>query len=75
MGRGTLLAHASTDQDKHDINRYIRIKKRFENMNYDMKRKMMRRIVKLAIGKNTFEVSYTGRVGWSGRRICAADHA
>ena len=27
---------------------------------------MMRRIVKLAIGKNTFEVSYTGRVGWSG---------
>ena len=66
IGRGTLLLRASDEADTHSINEYIRNKERLKKLTIPQKQKMVRWIVRSSIGKNTFEVSYTGRVRWSG---------
>lgn len=66
IGRGTLLLRASDEADAHSINVYLRNKERLKKMTILKKQKMVRWIVRSSIGKNTFEVSYTGRVRWSG---------
>ena len=66
IGRGVLLLRASDAEDSHSINEYLRNKERLQKLTLSQKQKMVRWIVRSAIGKNTFEVSYTGRVRWSG---------
>ena len=66
IGRGTLLIRASDEADSQSINEYLRNRERLQKMTLPKKQKMVRWIVRSAIGKNTFEVSYTGRVRWSG---------
>lgn len=66
LGRGTLILRASDEEDSHGINEYLRNRERLQKLPFSKKQKMVRWIVRSAIGKNTFEVSYTGRVRWSG---------
>ena len=66
LGRGTLLLYASDEQDAHLINHYLEVCQYMEDKTFKQKQRLMRKVVKSTIGKNTFEVSYTGRVKWNG---------
>ena len=69
IGRGTLLLRASDEADSQSINEYLRNMERLQKMTLPQKQKMVRWIVRSAIGKNTFEVSYTGRVRTQKRSV------
>ena len=64
--RGQLVIGADDQNDILTINEHIRNEKRIQAMTLSQKRDHMRRVILDGVGKNTFEVSYTGRVQWSG---------
>ena len=66
IGRGSLILRADDQNDLITVNAHIENEKKIASMTLDKKRDYMRRAVKEAIGVNTFEVSYTGRVAWGG---------
>jgi len=66
ISRGALIIRADDDNDRQTVNAHIRTEKRIQSMPLPRKVDTMRSVVLDAIGKNTYEVSYTGRVPWSG---------
>ena len=66
IGRGILIIQADDANDTLTVNRHIENEARIKYMSFAEKRRYMRSEVLDGIGKNTFEVSYTGRVDWSG---------
>ncbi|MBR5731781.1 MAG: hypothetical protein IKX89_07525 [Firmicutes bacterium] len=66
IGRGILILNADDASDTLTVNRHIENESRIKSMTLAEKRRFMRREVLDGIGKNTFEVSYTGHVDWSG---------
>ncbi len=66
IARGSLILRADDANDLLTINEHIRNEKRLRGMKLSEKRKYMRQVILGGIGVNTFEVSYTGRVPWSG---------
>ena len=64
--RGKLIIGADEANDVLTINEHIRNEKQIRNMPLSQKHVHMRKAVLDGIGTNTFEVSYTGRVLWSG---------
>ncbi|MBP0972439.1 MAG: hypothetical protein J5851_00875 [Oscillospiraceae bacterium] len=66
ISRGRLILRGDDENDKLTVNRHIDDDKRIRKMTYAEKRNYMRQVLLDGIGKNTFEVSYTGRVPWSG---------
>jgi len=66
IARGSLLIRAGSSNDIRTINRHVRNEQAIRDMTLEKKREYMRRAILDGIGKNTFEVSYTGRVPWSG---------
>ncbi len=66
IARGTLILRADDANDLLTVNAHIRNEKRIRGMKISEKQKTMRQVILDGIGINTFEVSYTGRVPWSG---------
>ena len=66
VARGQLVIGADDQNDILTINEHIRNEKRIRDMSLSRKRDHMRKVILDGIGANTFEVSYTGRVQWSG---------
>ena len=66
MARGSLILRADDMNDLLTVNAHIRSENRIRDMKLSEKRKYMRQVILDGIGVNTFEVSYTGRVPWSG---------
>ena len=64
--RGKLIIGADDENDILTVNEHIRNEKRIRSMPLSQKHSHMRKAVLDGIGTNTFEVSYTGRVPWSG---------
>ena len=66
ISRGILIIRASDDNDVLTVNEHIRNERMIRGMTMDQKHAYMRKAVLDGIGKNTYEVGYTGRVPWSG---------
>ncbi len=66
IGRGTMILYASDEQDLLTVNAHIENEKAIRPLPLPEKQAYMRRVLLDGIGKNTFEVSYTGRVNWAG---------
>ena len=66
IARGSLLIRADDANDVRTINRHVRNEQAIRDMTIEEKREFMRKAILHGIGENTFEVSYTGRVPWSG---------
>ena len=66
IGRGQLIIRADDSNDVLTINKHVKNEKLIKNMTLAEKRSHMRKVVLDGIGDNTFEVSYTGKVAWSG---------
>lgn len=66
IARGQLIIGASVENDILTVNEHIRNEKLIRDMPLSKKHDHMRKALLKGIGKNTFEVSYTGRVPWSG---------
>ncbi len=66
IARGTLLLRADDASDIRTVNAHIRTDREIRNLSLAEKHERMRRALLEGIGRNTFEVSYTGRVPWSG---------
>ena len=66
ISRGILILRASDDNDMLTVNEHIRNERMIRGMTMAQKHEYMRKAVLDGIGKNTYEVSYTGRVPWSG---------
>ena len=66
ISRGTLILRADDANDVLSVNEHIRNERLIRDMTLPQKRAHMRKVILDGIGKNTFEVSYTGRVPWSG---------
>ena len=66
MARGTLILSADDSNDVLTVNRHVKNERLISGMGLSEKHDYMRREILDGIGKNTFEVSYTGRVSWSG---------
>ena len=66
VGRGILIIRADDSNDVLTINRHIRNEKLIKDLTLAEKHDHMRTEILDGIGENTFEVSYTGRVDWSG---------
>jgi len=66
IARGSLIIRADDPNDILTINRHVRNEQAIRSMTLEEKREYMRREILDGIGENTFEVSYTGRVPWSG---------
>ena len=66
ISRGILIIRASDDNDVLTVNEHIRNEKMIRGMTIAKKHEYMRKAILDGIGKNTYEVSYTGRVPWSG---------
>ena len=64
--RGQLIIGADDENDILTINEHIRNEKLIRGMDITGKRNHMQKVILNGIGTNTFEVSYTGRVPWSG---------
>ena len=64
--RGQLIIGADVEHDILTINEHIRNEKLIRDMTLSGKKKHMQKVILDGIGTNTFEVSYTGRVPWSG---------
>ena len=64
--RGKLIIGADDENDILTVNEHIRNEKRIRSMPLSQKHSHMRKAVLDGIGTNTFEVSYTGHVPWSG---------
>ena len=66
MARGTVIIRADNENDKLSVNTHISNEKLMKGMRLEQKRVHMRKELIKHIGQNTFEVSYTGRVPFSG---------
>ena len=66
MARGTLVIRADDANDLLTVNDHIRDDKRIRTMTLEEKQAYIQKVVLNGIGTNTFEVSYAGRVPWSG---------
>ena len=66
IARGKLIIGADDANDILTINAHIRNETVIRNMSLSRKHAYMRNVILDGIGTNTFEVSYTGRVAWSG---------
>ena len=66
VSRGMLILRADDANDVLTVNQHIRNEKRIRDMTLPEKHEYMRSVVLEGIGRNTFEVSYTGRVDWCG---------
>ncbi len=66
IARGMLILHADDANDAMTVNSHVLNEKLIQEMTLSQKREYMRGVIMEGIGKNTFEVSYTGRVAWSG---------
>ncbi|MBR3017717.1 MAG: hypothetical protein IKH57_11700 [Clostridia bacterium] len=66
ISRGILIIRANDDNDALTVNEHIRNERMIRGMTIDQKHEYMKKAVLDGIGKNTYEVSYTGRVPWSG---------
>ena len=64
--RGRIIIRADDENDKLTVNRHIADDKYIRTMTLAQKHDYMRTVLLDGIGRNTFEVSYTGRVPWSG---------
>ena len=64
--RGTLVLRADDANDVPSVNEHIRNEKAIRGMTLAEKQRYMRKAVLGGVGMNTFGVSYTGRVPWSG---------
>ena len=66
VSRGSLIIRADDSNDVLTVNTHIRNEELIRGMDLSEKHDQMRNCILEGIGKNTFEVSYTGRVMWSG---------
>ena len=66
IARGSLILRADDANDLLTVNAHIRNEKRIQGMTISEKHQYMRQVILDGIGVNTFDVSYTGRVPWSG---------
>ena len=66
MTRGTIIIRADDNNDMLSVNAHINNEKKIRNMTLTQKHGHMKDFLLNSIGKNTFEVSYTGRVPFSG---------
>ena len=66
MARGTIIVRADDENDRLSVNTHILNEKKISNMSLAEKHDYMKNELLNGIGKNTFEVSYTGRVPFSG---------
>ena len=66
IARGTLILRADDANDLLTVNAHIRNEKRIQGMTISGKHQYMLQVILDGIGVNTFDVSYTGRVPWSG---------
>lgn len=66
IARGAVILRADDANDVLTVNEHIRNEKRIRDMSLSGKHDYMLEAIRKGIGKNTFEVSYTGRVPWSG---------
>ena len=66
IARGTLILRADDANDVLTVNEHIRNEALLRDLTLAQKHAHMRDVIRNGIGKNTFEVSYTGRVAWSG---------
>lgn len=66
ISRGTLIIRVDDENDKLTINQHIANEKLMQTMSLAQKREHMQKEVLNGIGRNTYEVSYAGRVPWSG---------
>lgn len=66
VSRGMLVLRADDANDVPTVNEHIRNEKAIRGMTLPEKHAYMRKALLDGIGRNTFEVSYTGRVPWSG---------
>ena len=73
IGRGILITQADDLNDVLTVNAHILNEKAIKYMTIPEKHDYMRRVVVDGIGKNTFEVSYTGYVRWCGLEKYMAD--
>ena len=64
--RGSVILGSDEANDALTVNRHILNRECLKEMTLSQKHEYMRREVLDVIGKNTFEVSYTGRVPWCG---------
>ena len=64
--RGMLILRADDANDVLSVNEHVRNEELIREMSLPEKRRHMRAAILEGIGRNTYEVSYTGRVSWSG---------
>ncbi len=66
IGRGVMILRGNVANDRVYVNNHVINEKKIRDLSLDDKRKYMRDYVIDNIGENTFEVSYAGRVPFSG---------
>ena len=66
MGRGVMILRGDDANDLKWVNEHVINEKRIRDLSLEEKQAYMRKFVLDSIGKNTFEVSYTGRVSFGG---------
>ncbi len=66
IARGMLILRADDANDILTVNEHVRNEAMIRGLPLSQKHDYMRSVIRKGIGKNTFEVSYTGRVPWSG---------
>ena len=66
MTRGTIILRADDTNDLLSVNKHIINEEKIKTLSLSEKKQYMREELLNGIGKNTFEVSYTGRVPFSG---------
>lgn len=66
VARGRIIIGTDDANDILTVNEHVRNGKRIREMSLSEKHDYMRNVILNGIGVNTFEVSYTGRVQWSG---------
>lgn len=66
IARGCLILRADDESDALTVNEHIRNETLIRDMTLPEKHTHMCRVIRSGIGDNTFDVSYTGRVDWSG---------
>jgi len=73
MARGTIIVRADDANDILSVNEHIENEKMIETLTLPEKHRYMRTFLLNSIGRNTFEVSYTGRVSFCGLDKYIAD--
>ncbi len=66
MGRGVMIVRGDDANDLLSINEHVMNEKKIRGLTLEEKHEHMKEFVRKGIGKNTFEVSYVGRVSFNG---------